>query len=146
MMKKALTLACAVLLTALALPQGAEAQPPANQPRKPRCNNLRAIARVLQLTPDQVTQSRAIYDELRQTVEPLRGQIAPLREALEDLLDTASPNACDVGQAVVDIDVIHDQIDDARAAAHEEFEGLLTPAQLDRWETFQQNCRHGYQD
>lgn len=146
MSKKSLTFAlAAALVTFLALPQSADAQQ-GNQPRKPRCNNLRAIARVLQLTPDQVTQSRAIYDDLRQTVEPLRAQISPLREALEDLLDAASPNACDVGQAVVDIDVIHDQIDAARAAARDDFEALLTPAQLARYETFQQNCRQGYQD
>lgn len=134
----------ATLAGLLALSSVAAAQQGPPQ-RKPRCNNLRAIARVVQLSPTQVDQTRVIFDELRQTVEPLRQQIPPLREALEDLLDADSPVACDVGQAVVDIDVIRDQIEDARGAAQAEFEGLLTAEQLARYETFQENCREGYQ-
>lgn len=145
MIRRSLTLAtAAALFTLLAWPLAA-AEQQQNHPRRPRCNNLRAIARVVQLTPDQVEQTRTIFAGLRETTEPLRQQIPPLREALEDLLDADEPAACDVGQAVVDIDAIRDQIQDAREGAVAEFEGILTPEQLERWENFQEHCREGYQ-
>ncbi len=144
MIRKSRGLAAALVLTAgLAAPAFAQNQ--AAQPPRPRCNNLRAIARVVQLTPDQLNAARGIYDELRQTVEPLREQIPPLRDALEALLDTANPVAADVGQTVIDIDALHDQIEDARTAADDEFEALLTTEQLARYQAFLDNCRQGFQ-
>ncbi len=131
----------AVLAALLAVPLAAEA----NHPRRPRCNNLRAIARVVQLSPAQVQQAQALFGELRQTIEPLRQQIPPLREALEDLLEAETPEAAAVGEAVIDIDALRDQIQDARRSAVDEFEGLLTTGQLERWEEFQEHCREGYQ-
>lgn len=134
----------AVLATLLAVPLAA-AETEANHPRRPRCNNLRAIARVVQLSPAQVQQAQALFAELRQTIEPLRQQIPPLREALEDLLEAEAPEAAAVGQAVIDIDALRDQIQDARESGVAEFEGLLTADQLERWEEFQEQCREGYQ-
>jgi Spy/CpxP family protein refolding chaperone len=142
MIRRTHAFAAAALATLLASPLAAAEQSPAH---RPRCNNLRAIARVVQLTPAQVEQVRGIFADLRAAVEPLRQQIPPLREALEELLDAEQPAACDVGQAVIDIDALRDQIQDARAAAVTEFEGILTPEQLDRWEEFQEHCREGYQ-
>lgn len=144
MSRKSLVFASLALGCLLVLPSVASAQQE-NQSKAPRCNNFRAIARALHLTPTQGQAAQAIYSDLRTTVEPLHDSIAPLREALEELLDVASPVATDVGQAVIDIDAIHDQIEAARGAADDEFEALLTAEQLTRWETFQENCRQGYQ-
>jgi hypothetical protein len=141
MNRKPLVFATLALGALLVLPTVAAAQ----ESRAPRCNNFRAIARVLQLSATQSEQARSIYSELRTTVEPLHDQIAPLKEALEDLLDTATPSAADVGEVVIDIDGIHDQIAAARAAADDEFEAILTAEQVTRWERFQSSCRQGYQ-
>lgn len=145
MIRRVLSLTtAAAVVTLLALPLAA-AEQAQNHQRRPRCNNILAIARIVQLTPAQREQAREIFGGLRQAVEPLRQQIPPLREAIEDLLDADEPVACDVGQAVVDIDVLRDQIQTAREAAVTEFEGILTPEQLERWESFQEHCREGYQ-
>ncbi len=144
-MKTARPFALALALTGFAALTTAAAAQEAQQQRAPRCNNIRAIARVVQLSSAQQDQARAIFGELRQEVEPLRQQIPPLREALEDLLDADAPVACEVGAAIVDIDGIKDQIDAARQAAQAAFEGILTAEQLERYATFQENCRQGYQ-
>ena len=59
---------CGLLAAALlTLPLAAAAQP--NQPTlRPRCNNLRAISRVVRLSPAQEDQARAIFDELRRSI------------------------------------------------------------------------------
>jgi Spy/CpxP family protein refolding chaperone len=143
MTKKALTLATAAALAALLVfPLAAQAQQ--NRHRRPRCHDLRAIARFLQLSEQQVEQARAIYQEFRETVEPLREQIPPLREELSTLLEGENPAAAEVGQIVVDIDALHDQVEDAKEAADAEFEALLTEEQLARWQEFQDVCRPGY--
>jgi Spy/CpxP family protein refolding chaperone len=145
MIRRSLTLAtAAALFTLLAWPAAA-AEQAQNHVRRPRCNNILAIARIVQLTPAQREQAREIFGELRQAVEPLRQQIPPLREAIEELLDADEPVACDVGQAVVDIDALRDQIQVARETAVTAFEAILTPEQLERWENFQEHCREGYQ-
>ena len=141
MTRKPLFFASFALGCLLLLPTVASAQ----QTRAPRCNNFRAIARALQLTQTQAQAAQTIYAELRTEIEPLHDQIAPLKDAVEVLLDADSPVVADVGQTVIDIDSIHDQIEAARAAADDEFEALLTAEQLARWETFQDSCRQGYQ-
>lgn len=124
-----------------------EAQQLSQRPERPRCNNPRAIARAVQLTPEQVTQTRAIYSELHAAVEPLREQVPALRDQLETLLDGANPEPAAVGQVVIDIDGLHDDIAQLREAAEAEFVALLTPEQVTRWERFQQICRPGpFQD
>jgi len=144
MTKRSLRIAAAAALVALlAWPLAAATQ--SDRPHRPRCNDLRAIARFVQLTEEQVQQTRAIYQALRQTVEPLREQIPPLREELAALLDTDNPAAGQVGQIVIDIDSLQDQIEEAKEAAEGEFEALLTPEQSARWEHFQEICRPGYE-
>ena len=131
--------ACFLVLAGAA----AQAQQLGHRPDRPRCNNPRAIARAVQLTPEQVQQTKDIYRALRDAVEPLRDQIPALRDQLETLLDGASPEAAAVGQLVIDIDAIRDDIEDLRHAAEEDFVALLTPEQVTRWERFLQICRPG---
>ena len=143
MNRKSIAVAVLITLTALlAAPLAAETEEARH--RRPRCNDLRAIARFLELTEEQVGQTRAIYGAFRQIVEPLREQIPPLREELAELLDGENPPACEVGQVVVDVDFLTDQIDEAKETADEEFEALLTDEQLVRWEEFQRVCRPGF--
>jgi Spy/CpxP family protein refolding chaperone len=134
----------AAFVALLAWPLAAAAAQP-QRPHRPRCNDLRAIARFVHLSEQQIADTRAIFQGLRQTVEPLREQIPPLREELAALLDTEDPAAAEVGQIVIDIDSLGDQIQEAREAAEGEFEALLTEEQLARWEQFQQICRPGYE-
>jgi Spy/CpxP family protein refolding chaperone len=142
MIRKTATVATAVALAALfAWPTTAEAQ----NRRRPRCHDLRALARYLQLTEQQAQQARAIYQAFREEVEPLREQIPPLRESLSALLEGDDPAPAAVGEIVIDIDSLHDQVGEAREAAEADFEALLSDEQRARWEQFQDVCRPGYE-
>lgn len=124
-----------VLAAALASPFAASAA------ARPRCNDVRALARALGLTRDQVTATKEIYRELHGTVEPLREEIEPLREELQALLDEDNPAPGQVGQVVIDIDGLHDDIEEARQQAKSDFEALLTPEQLVKFHVFEAVCR-----
>jgi Spy/CpxP family protein refolding chaperone len=126
----------AILVAALALPVTAAAAP-----GRARCNDLRALARVLALTKDQVSATKVIYKDLRSTVEPLREQIEPLREQLEALLDGDNPAPGQVGQVVIDMDGLRDDIQAARADADQAFEALLTAELLLKYHDFEAHCR-----
>ena len=107
----------------------------------PNCGDFRAIARHLKLTPEQLTAAKALAAALRADVGPLQLSIDPLREDLADLLEAASPNSCDAGAIVVQIDGIHDQIVAAREEYQEDFAALLTAAQLPRYQAILARCR-----
>jgi Spy/CpxP family protein refolding chaperone len=129
------SIATAALLALAALPAMAARN------SVPHCGDARAIARYLQLTPEQLTATKALAQALRATVQPLQQAIEPLREDLADLLEAASPNACDAGALVVQIDALHDQIRDAREEYQEDFAALLTPAQLAKYQAILARCR-----
>jgi hypothetical protein len=128
----------ALLAAALAWPVTAEAAP-----ARPRCNDLRALARALALSREQVSETKEIYKDLRSTVEPLREQIEPLREQLQTLLDGDNPAPGQVGQVVIDIDGLRDDIQAAREVADNAFEALLSPEQLLKYHEFEAHCRPG---
>lgn len=107
----------------------------------PHCGDFRAIARHLRLTPEQLTAAKALAVDLRATVQPLQQTIDPLREEVADLLEGASPNACEVGALVVQIDGLHDQIGAARENYQEDFAALLTPDQLAKYQAILARCR-----
>jgi len=135
-MKKSLLLTVALTLVALL----AVSLPATAAPNFPGCNNLRAISRYLQLSADQRTQLIALTTQLRTTIQPLHLQIDPLHEQLQTLLGDPSPNACDVGGVVVEIDGLRDQIATAQDAFETAFAAILTPAQLAKWQSLQAVC------
>lgn len=130
------SIATAALLALGALPAMAA---PRNS--VPNCGDFRAIARQLKLTPEQLTAAKALAQALRATVAPLQQSVEPLREDLADLLEAASPNACEVGAIVVQIDGIHEQIGAAREEYQEDFAALLTPDQLAKYQEILARCR-----
>ena len=131
----------ALLAVAVAWPAAA-----AEPAHRPRCNDLRALAKALALTKEQVQATRTIYKDLRGVVDPLREEIEPLREELQDLLDENNPAPGQVGQIVIDIDALRDEIAEARDAAEDLFEELLTPEQLAKYDIFEDRCRPGSDD
>ncbi len=94
---------------------------------------LGPIARFLDLTADQVDQTKALLDTLRATVQPLREQEQTLHQQLADLLAGANPDAAAVGALVIQIQGVRDQVKAAREDFETAFTALLTPSQADRW-------------
>jgi Spy/CpxP family protein refolding chaperone len=103
--------------------------------------NPRLLARYLRLTPAQVEQQKALVSELRAKVDPLREQRKELREDLRAALDGSSPNACSIGEIVIDLRGVRDDIRAAREEFDEAFSDILTPEQLERYEALKEAVR-----
>lgn len=137
-----LPLAAALVATfAAALPGAGQAAD-----RQPRCHDRRAIAKHLGLSKEQATQWRGFTRELYETTDPLREQIEPLAGALKDLLEGAAPPAAEVGQLVIDIDALRDEIRAARAEFVADFTAILTPEQRLKWDALRARCGPGDED
>ena len=130
----------AFLVTLLALPFAAQAQ---RAPQDPASilHNPRALARFLKLTPEQVTAAQQLQTNLRTVLEPLRANEKQLREALRAELDAATPNACEVGDALLAVRANEERIKDALEDYDEQFSALLTPEQLRRYEALKEAAR-----
>ena len=144
MMRRRL-LAVSTLAALLALPFAAEA---ARKPANPGdvLRNPRALARYLKLTPAQIETTKQLLQTLHDTTRPLYQQIEPLEEQRRGQLDEASPNACAVGETVVRIDALRDQIRDAREDFDEAFSAILTPEQLAKYEALKDAVKIGEEE
>jgi Spy/CpxP family protein refolding chaperone len=120
---------------------GAIAAQAARPGQLPGCNNPRAVARYLQLTPAQIADVKELRADLKAAVDPLRDQIKDLHEQIETALDAASPDACAIGALRIQIHGLAEQVRDERDDFEAAFEALLTPAQLAKWEALQVVCR-----
>ena len=133
------------LLAFLALPFLAEAT---KQPGNPAdiLRNPRALARYLKLTPAQIETTKQLLQTLHNTTKPLYQQIEPLEEQRRGQLDEASPDGCAVGNIVVQIDALRDQIRGAREDFDEAFSAILTPEQLARYEALKDAVKIGEEE
>jgi Spy/CpxP family protein refolding chaperone len=128
------TLTLTALLALLLLPFAAEAA--GRQPRDPGAilRNPRALAAYLRLTPQQVTTAQRLAAELKAAETPLLQAEKPLAEAYRNLIEAASPNPCDVGQAALALRANREKIRAARENFDTQFSAILTPEQLARYE------------
>ncbi len=132
----------AFLVTLLALPFAAQGLR-GGGPRDADAilHNPRALARYLRLTPAQVTAAQQLQANLRTVLEPLRANEKQLREALRAELDAATPNACEVGDALLAVRANEERIKDALENYDRQFSALLTPEQLARYEALKEAAR-----
>jgi hypothetical protein len=101
----------------------------------------RVLVNRLALTPDQVTATRQLLQRTRNAVGPLRQDIASLTRQIQEALAQSSPDACAVGQLVVDRKGKYDQIEAALQGFDDAFSGLLTPDQLAKYERLKETLR-----
>jgi Spy/CpxP family protein refolding chaperone len=145
MMRRRL-LAATALTALLAVPFLAEAAPGRGGNPADVLRNPRALARYLKLTPAQIETQKQLVQTLHNTTKPLYEQIEPLEDQLHTQLDAASPDACAVGNTVVEIDALRDQIRAAREDFDEAFSAILTPAQLAKYEALKDAARIGEEE
>jgi len=105
-----------------------------------------SIALVSKLTPAQIETTKQLAQTLHNTTKPLYQQIEPLEDQLHSQLDAASPDACAVGNTVVQIAGLRDQIRDARKDFDEAFSAILTPEQLAKYEALKDAARIGEEE
>ena len=90
----------------------------------------------LELTEDQIDAAKAIREQTRDLVEPIRAEVRSLRQQLAATLDGETPDATEVGQLAIDIHSQRQQLRVLRQDAESQFAALLTAEQLERWENF----------
>lgn len=145
MMRRRLSVATA-LFAFLALPFLANAAPGRGGNPADILRNPRALARFLKLTPAQIETAKQLGQTLHNTTKPLYEQIEPLEEQRRSQLDEASPDACAVGNTVVQIDALRDQIRGAREDFDDAFSAILTPEQLAKYEALKDAARIGEEE
>ncbi|MEM7482538.1 MAG: Spy/CpxP family protein refolding chaperone [Acidobacteriota bacterium] len=94
---------------------------------------LRRAARYLDLTEEQRTAIRQIFEDARGEGEPIRSEMRGLREELKTLLDSGA-SADEVGQVAIALHAVRGQAKDLRADIHERVKEQLTAEQIDRLE------------
>ena len=147
MMRRRLSVATA-LFAFLALPflaTPANAAPGRGNPAD-ILRNPRALSRFLKLTPAQNATLKELTQDLHNTTKALYQQIEPLEEQRRSQLDAASPDACAVGNTVVQIDGLRDQIREAREDFDEAFSAILTPEQLAKYEALKDAVKIGEEE
>ena len=143
MMRKRLSVAAA-LFAFLLLPLVASAAPG----RGPGdiLTNPRALARYLKLTPAQIETTKQLLQTLHATTRPLHEQQKPLHDQLRTQLDAAGPDACAIGNTLLRIEGLRDQIREARQDFDDAFSAILTPEQLARYEALKDAARIGEEE
>ena len=126
------------LMTIIALPAAAHVgEPPWGYSI---CRRPAAIADYLGLSEEQRADWRLLREAFRAEVAPLRDLYEPLREELEALLEAETPEPCAVGEVLVEIDSVRDDIDALRDQYELDFEALLTAEQLVLWQGLEPIC------
>ncbi|MFP5287358.1 MAG: Spy/CpxP family protein refolding chaperone [Thermoanaerobaculia bacterium] len=145
MMRKRLSLAAA-LFAFLVLPLAASAAPGRGGNPGDILTNPRALARYLKLTPAQIETTKQLLQTLHAATKPLHEQQKPLHDQLRAQLDAASPDACAVGNTLLQIEDLRDQIREAREDFDEAFSAILTPEQLAKYEALKEAARIGEEE
>lgn len=96
--------------------------------------HMERLARLLELTEVQREAARALHEETRAAMEPIREQSRTLHQELSALLDLESPDPLAVGEKTIALDANRDEMRRLHEETRAEFKALLTPEQLEKLE------------
>jgi periplasmic protein CpxP/Spy len=101
--------------------------------------------RALELTEEQRTQVKAIFDEQRKASEPQRAQMHELRKQMREQLDSGKADAAAIGQLAIQAHALGSQLREARERVHERIQAILTPEQKAKLEQMKsERGQHGF--
>ena len=143
-MKRTIPLLALTLITTLALAQQPRRPMPMDGPGGPDRGPRPDIAAFLGLTSDQKTQFDALHESLRTTVEPLFDRKREAEEQLHALVDAAKPDATAIGNQVLAMKAIDDQIKAAHDATKTKIEAILTADQRLKFEALHAARQFGH--
>jgi Spy/CpxP family protein refolding chaperone len=103
-----------------------------------RVRAVEIISHYLDLTDGQASQIREILEGAQSTIKPLREEIQPLRQSLRDELDSGAAVAGSVGQLVIQIHGLGDQIRSEQQSAADSIRSLLNDEQIHKVEAVRQ--------
>ncbi len=119
---------------------GPQLLPPHNQQPPLPDNPLRVLSRFFQLRPEQVEGVVRLLEVRRRTVEPLLKEIASREADLRDLI-AAEADALLIGNAVIALDGLRKQVQEAHRQFTASFEQLLTPDQRSQLQALRRAVR-----
>jgi Spy/CpxP family protein refolding chaperone len=99
-----------------------------------RRNMAERLSTYLNLSPDQQTQAKQIFQFARQSAQPVAQQLRDARKALGDAVKTNAPEA-QIDQLSANVGNLVSQLTAIRTKAFEKFYGILTPDQKDKMNT-----------
>lgn len=96
------------------------------------------LIRALDLSEEQIKQAREIRENTRRQVQPLAEEQRALRQELRTALEGEAPSSEAVGSIVISLHQNRQQVRDLHQQALTDFEAILTPEQLERFQQFRE--------
>jgi len=87
---------------------------------------------VLNLSEEQVVEIRGLVEARAEAIRPLAEQIKIFEEALKEILNGDLPDPTAVGDLVLDMQMLRQEIEGHQQSFKEAFHMLLTDEQIDR--------------
>ena len=87
------------------------------------------LARYLELTDSQKEEAKALFEAHREAIRPIHEEMKALGEELRALLDSDSPDATAVGEAVLALQALRERAATAREGVVDDLRGILTTSQ-----------------
>src|ERR1051326_244984 len=131
MKRTLLTLVATLTIASTLWAQGA----PGQGPRGPKMNPFARLKSALGLTDAQVQAITKLAQSERTTVQALMADIQQKRQALNTLLNAASPSALDVGNAAIALHAAEGKIAAERTNFINQIKGQLTGDQQQKLDT-----------
>jgi Spy/CpxP family protein refolding chaperone len=113
-------------------PEGIGRPPGQAEHRGPDLLNPRFLARYLELTEEQREELKAILETHRDAVRPIQEEIRTLGQELRALLESESPDPANVGEIVLEIQALHQDVAAARQVLLDDIRASLTPEQQEK--------------
>jgi Spy/CpxP family protein refolding chaperone len=100
----------------------------------PRAGVVQRLAHLLNLTPDQKQQAKAIFQGAHATAQPLTAQMRDARQAIASAVKANAPGA-EIDRLSNNAGALASQLTAVRAKAFEKFYTILTPDQKDQMDS-----------
>ena len=127
-------LVCGTMLAQGPLSDGAERR------GGPRGEQLKVF---LELTGEQIDQLKGLRQSSREMVMPLLQEMRQKQGELRDAMEQQSPDSAYVGQMIVDLKELREQLKAKRAENRDQALALLTPSQIDALDSLKQAMELG---
>lgn len=131
----------ACLAAAAIMAQTPLSRPPAVPGIGPQLPPLQLFARYLELSSDQLDKIKGLLDTRRDTIQPLNRQIEEKNKILREKLAASDRDATAIGNLMIEIHNLRQQVGEAQKAFDTDLESVLTETQLDRLKVLRRAVR-----
>ena len=149
MQRLSFSLALVLLALAVAAPAAAQSDTATPTTAQAACDLLHhpaVLSKFLNLSTDQNTQFKTLWQTARQTIQPLRQARGPLCSAYQADITAPNPSPGQVGQDAIALFENKQAIRDAKQTFDTGFSAILDPTQLASYDTVKSLCDASHPD